>query len=299
MVEKLFPYLEKFYRDIQKESNRNFFSERVLYRPFSSAEELNDWYGRSSLSNYRKFIIQICDPGAHSGFVHDPHGGVEILSYVLNASVFLAAVRALLDDKCAFLNERFDEEKLEILSGGVRYENIEARQIVYCTGHEITASKYFGWLPMAPLKGEILHLKMETEFQTIYNRLCFIIPQENGVCKVGSTYDRHHLTDEITESGKDEICKKLEALSFMSYKVVGQEAGIRPATIARRPLIGTHPKYDRMHVFNGLGAKGVSLAPFFSEQLVKCLEEGNNVDVEVDIKKYYSLYFNSHFYIES
>jgi hypothetical protein len=50
-----------------------------------------------------------------------------------------------------------------------------------------------------------------------------------------------------------------------------------------------------MSIFNGLGTKGVSLAPFFSDQFVNCLEEGNNLNEEVDIKKYYSLYFNSHF----
>jgi hypothetical protein len=44
-----------------------------------------------------------------------------------------------------------------------------------------------------------------------------------------------------------------------------------------------------------MGTKGVSLAPFFSDQFVKYLLDDNYLDEEVDIKKYYSLYFNSHF----
>ena len=107
------------------------------------------------------------------------------------------------------------------------------------------------------------------------------------------------MTEGITESGRNEICEKLEALSPMSYKITGQEAGIRPGTVPRRPLIGAHPRFPNLFVFNGLGTKGVSLAPFFSDQMAKCLEEGNNLDEEVDIKKYYSLYFNSQFDIES
>jgi hypothetical protein len=47
-----------------------------------------------------------------------------------------------------------------------------------------------------------------------------------------------------------------------------------------------------------MGTKGVSLAPFFSEQFAKSLEGDNYLDAEVDIKKYYSLYFKSQYQIE-
>jgi glycine/D-amino acid oxidase-like deaminating enzyme len=62
--------------------------------------------------------------------------------------------------------------------------------------------------------------------------------------------------------------------------------------------MGAHPNYDSVFVFNGMGTKGVSLAPFFSDQFAKSLEGDNYLDEEVDIKKYYSLYFKSEFHIE-
>ena len=167
--------------------------------------------------------------------------------------------------------------------------------MVFCSGHQIQNSKFFGWIPLAPVKGEILHLKMKLDFETIYNKSCFIIPQGHGYFKAGSTYDRNDLSEVTTEKGKNEISKKLDALMKIDYEIVKHDVGIRPGTVTRTPLIGIHPEHHQLAIFNGLGSKGVSLAPFFSEQLVNCLEEGNNLDAEVDIKKYYSLYFTSHF----
>jgi len=51
-AEVLFPYLVEFYQKLQKRTKSSFFSERKLYRPFTSTQDLNDWYGRSSQPNY-------------------------------------------------------------------------------------------------------------------------------------------------------------------------------------------------------------------------------------------------------
>jgi glycine/D-amino acid oxidase-like deaminating enzyme len=291
----LFPYMEKFYGQIQQETGAHFFKKHILYRPFTSAKEMNDWDGRSAHANDGPFIHKICEPGTHQTNIRDPFGGVEVVAYVLNVDDFVTEIRCLLDGNCTFYDGFFEEDKLEILDDYVKYSEIEAAKVIFCTGHSVANSQYFGWLPITPLKGEILEVKIESDFKTIYNRSCFIIPVENGHFKVGSTYDRQYQNEGITEKGKNEICKKLEALCTMSFSVTKHEAGIRPATLSRKPLMGTHPVHKCLHVFNGLGTKGVTLAPFFSDHFVKSLEEGNYVDEEVDIKKYYSLYFKSDF----
>ncbi len=294
-ADHLFPFLQTFYREIENEINASFFSERTIYRPFTSIAELNDWDGRSVQSNYQKFIKNICAKEAHSKYVYDPLGGVEIHGFVLNVPKFLDTMHPYFLERCNYQEERFDEANLELTDGGIKYHDIRAGKIIFCSGHQILNSKFFGWIPITPVKGEVLHLKMNLDFETIYNKSCFIIPQMNGYFKAGSTYNRSDLSNEPTEKGKNEIIKKLEALMKMKYEIVKHEAGIRPGTVTRKPLIGFHPAHQQLAIFNGLGSKGVSIAPFFSDQLVKCLEDGNNLDEEVDIKKYYSLYFKSQF----
>jgi len=297
-AELLFPYFEQFYMDLETETGARFFTSRALYRPFGSAEELNDWYGRSTQANYQQFIHRICNSGAHGHYVDDPQGGIELNAHVLQVADFLNAMQGYLSKKCHFVIDRFEEDQLEIFHGGIKYLQVESEKLIFCNGYQVKDSKYFGWLPMAPVKGEILLVEFEEDFQTIYNRSCFIIPQGARSFKVGSTYNRHDMTNLITESGKNEICEKLEALTPMRYKILDQQAGIRPGTVPRRPLMGVHPKYDRLFVFNGMGTKGVSLVPFFSDQFAKWLEGDNYLDAEVDIKKYYSLYFKSQYHIE-
>jgi glycine/D-amino acid oxidase-like deaminating enzyme len=208
-------------------------------------------------------------------------------------------MRTYLQSRVSYFAEEFLEEKLLIQPDRFAYNEIASKKIIFCNGYKAKDSKFFGWIPLAPVKGEILLVEIEKDFQTIYNKSGFIIPQGKRRYKVGSTYNRHDLTEIITETGKNEICSKLESLSPMNFTIVSQEAGIRPGTVPRRPLIGQHPRFRNMFLLNGLGTKGVSLAPYFAHQLVKCLEEGNNLDQEVDIKKYYSLYFNSQFDKES
>ncbi len=298
-AEILFPFLKTFYKELEKATRSRFFTEKIIYRPFASIEKMNDWDGRSSQPNYQKFIIRICEKDMHSKFIDDPFGGAEVYGAVLNMPTFLKAMHAYMVDKCKILEDVFDEKLLTFSKDRIDYKGLQASKIILCTGYKVQKSIYFGWVPIAPVKGEILHLKSDKVFETIYNKLGFIIPQDNGLYKAGSTYDRHDLSEEPTEHGKNEISKKLDTLLKMNYKIVKHEAGIRPGTIPRRPLIGRHPRHDQMYIFNGMGTKGVSLAPFFGDQFVKCLEDGNYLDQEVDIKKYYSLYFNSHFPLEN
>ena len=218
-AEDLFPFLKQFYHALETETNAHFFSERTIYRPFGSIEELNDWYGRSTQPNYQKFIRSICEKGKHSDVVNEQYGGVEITGYMLNVPAFLDALYLYFQTKCTFVEGRFDESKVRIHDDGFSYRNIDAGKIIYCTGYQIHHSKYFGWIPLAPVKGEILHLKMNTDFETIYNQSCFIIPQGNGMFKAGSTYNRMDLTNQPTEQGKNEITKRLDALLKMEYKM--------------------------------------------------------------------------------
>ena len=294
-AEILFPFLMDFYKQLESELGGIFFREATIYRPFSSAEIINDLEGKSSNPTHAMFIKNVPKAGKHTQFVNDPLGGVELMGAVLKVSVFIKSMKEYLSERCVYMHDCFDENEMEIKEHLIRWKSIEVRKVLFCTGYLIQQSKLFGWLPMAPVKGEILQLKLKENFKTIYNKSGFIIPQGDSLFKAGSTYDREDLTEKSTEKGKFEICQKLDALIKMKYEVVQHEAGIRPGTIPRRPLMGFHPEFPNIGVFNGLGTKGVSIAPYFSDQFVKCLEEGNNLDQEVDIKKYYSLYFNSHF----
>jgi glycine/D-amino acid oxidase-like deaminating enzyme len=107
----------------------------------------------------------------------------------------------------------------------------------------------------------------------------------NNFYKVGATYHWFNLNEETTEEARKELTEKLEKLTRLPYKITKQVAGIRPATMDRKPFIGQHPKHENMYIFNGFGAKGVSLVPYFAAHFADVLLQKIDLDVEVDIKR--------------
>jgi glycine/D-amino acid oxidase-like deaminating enzyme len=151
-------------------------------------------------------------------------------------------------------------------------------------------NKFFKNLPLKELKGEVMTIKTEKALNRIYNRGVYVIQSGELNYKIGATYDLVNLGEGVTESGKNELIQKAKDLLKVPFKVAHQDWGIRPSTIDRRPLIGEHPNYKNILIFNGLGTKGVSLAPYFSEQLAKYLLGEGDLDKEANINRVKSLY---------
>jgi glycine/D-amino acid oxidase-like deaminating enzyme len=101
------------------------------------------------------------------------------------------------------------------------------------------------------------------------------------------------LDDEITAEGRQFLEEKMKERLKKNYEVLDQQAGVRPATDDRRPFVGVHPEHSNVAIFNGLGTKGVTLAPFFAAELADFLESGKEINPEANISRYFPLYFRS------
>mgnify|MGYP006200208843 CR=1 FL=1 len=51
-------------------------------------------------------------------------------------------------------------------------------------------------------------------------------------------------------------------------------------------MIGTHPKFKNLHVLNGLGTRGVMLAPAMAKALFEHIEYQMPLPKEIDIKRF-------------
>ena len=89
-----------------------------------------------------------------------------------------------------------------------------------------------------------------------------------------------------TSQRHDELCEQLDKIVNCEYSVIEHFAGIRSTVKDRRPFIGIHPENNLVGIFNGLGTKGASLAPYFANQFADFLEDGAILDDEVNIKRF-------------
>jgi glycine/D-amino acid oxidase-like deaminating enzyme len=71
----------------------------------------------------------------------------------------------------------------------------------------------------------------------------------------------------------------------MPFEIVDHLAAIRPTVRDRKPYLGRHNLHSNLYIFNGLGAKGSSLGPFFAAHFADWLNEEIELDTEVDIKR--------------
>jgi len=293
-ADQLFPYLEDYYRNCEELSRKKFLHLNAIYRPFVDVEEQNEWMGKSTETGYSDFIQKVYTQPTTSQ-VNDPYGGLLLnLAGYLDIPEYIEGMMAFLSRNHTIVNDDFKYNKLVQGEDSVYYGAYQAKEIIFCEGIGLNNNPYFDWLPLRPVKGEILYIKSEFEPDYILNRGVFVLPIGDGVYKVGSTYDHHDQTLEPTEKAKNQILEKLDLIFNEKYEIVDHIAGIRPATKDRRPFVGIHPKHETIGVFNGLGTKGVSLAPYWAQHLVQFLEHNEKLSDEVNISRYFSLYSESH-----
>lgn len=285
--DQLFPVIEPFYEALEKELSVKFLYKKSIYRPFLSIEEQNEWMGYSGEESFRGYFKQIYQNPLFAEVVN-PFGGILLsMSGYLDIPVYLDAYRDYLIKLDAYREEKFEESRLEFLSEGIVYQDIHAQAVIYCNGLGAMESKLFPNAPFAPVKGEILDVQQDFVPDEIINRGVFRIPLPNGHLRVGSTYTWHDLDIGPTERAKEEIFEKLDKLIISNEKVLIQHrTGIRPATKDRKPFLGKHPEHSGVYMFNGFGAKGVSLTPYFSLVMTDLLLRGKNPEKEVNISRW-------------
>jgi glycine oxidase len=280
----LLPYLTKFYRAFEQETNQRFFFERKIRRVFSTEHEKTLWNQRLQESQYNDYIVELKED-TPDYVKHTYDSGVVNAPGYIDSPKFLHAAYDWLNTNAHVIIEEFDYAVLDATK--TTYQNIPYDWIVFAEGYRGKDNPYFAYLPLQQTKGEVLTLSIANlKRDEIVNRKCFILPTEDGLAKLGATFSWNTTDVSSTEEGRNELLEQYHDLIDLPYKITGHEAGIRPTVTDRRPLLGKHPKHNGLVVFNGMGTKGYMLAPYFSEVLVNHLTNGIPLPVEVAIERF-------------
>jgi glycine/D-amino acid oxidase-like deaminating enzyme len=258
-----------------------------VYRKFMSIEEQNDWFAASDQPVLSDFLstnlIKNRNPyiNAELGFGEVLHSGR------INTSQLVSSYRAFLDKDNRLYKEEFHHNQLEILPNEIKYKNITSKYIVFAEGFGLKANPFFIDLPLNGTKGEMLTIKApELKMDFILKSSVFIVPLGEDLYWVGATYEWEDKTYKTTSKAKNELVDKLKNIINCDFEVLSQVAGIRPTTADRRPFVGAHPTYKNMFVLNGLGTRGVMIAPSVAQQLFNHIEHSGSLDKDIDIARF-------------
>jgi glycine oxidase len=282
---------EDFYALIEAKLQVQFDFKLPIYRKFFSVEEQNNWFAASDKPNLAPYLSTQLVHTRYSA-IDSPYGYGEVLhTGYMDTDVFLDSYRHYLKKLNCLIESDLQYDELEVLENGIRYGTIQARHIVFAEGFGMHANPYFSYLPLDGTKGELFVIKApELDIDVIINTSVFILPLGNHLFKVGATYNWEDKTNTPTEAGKQELVDRLKEIIHCDFEIVEHFAGVRPTVRDRRPLLGTHPTYKNIHVLNGMGTRGVLLAPMMAFDLYQYIEEGKPLDSTIDIKRYSRMY---------
>jgi len=279
--------MKEFYRALEDKLKTQVDFKKSILRKFFSIEEQNNWFAASDKVALAPFLSTDLITKKYSG-IDSPYNYGEVLQTgYIDTAVLLEIYRDYLLRNNLFLEEYFDYDLLEFISGGIRYKEAEARHIIFAEGFGLHANPYFNHLPLDGTKGELFIIKApELDLDVIVNTSVFILPLGDNLFKVGATYNWKDKTDLVTEEGKQELIDRIKEIISCDFEIIKHFAGVRPTVKDRRPLVGTHSEYAAIHILNGLGTRGVMLGPSMAKALYDSLENNIPLDPTIDIKRF-------------
>lgn len=284
-LDEFMPYLNSFYKELEENFEQKFFQPVQIRRLFSNEHEKELWLKKQEREDFEPYMNKVTADDLSYNKVKNPFGSGRVKqSSFVNTALFLDSARNWLSKNAFLLTEALDYAQLD----GKSYKGITYDAIVFCEGYQLKENPFFKDLPLNQTKGQTLVVKANSipEDESV-NRKSFMLPMGNKQFKIGSTYEWHNNTLHITEEGKNIMLENLSYLTDEKVEIIDQEAGVRPTTNDRRPLIGAHNEIDGYYVFNGLGTKGYMLAPLLSEEFCEYLLNNKELHEEVNVKRCY------------
>ena len=275
------------YAALEKRFNITLDYKIPVYRKFASLEEQNDWFTASD----KPILSEYLSPKIiknNNNSVEAPFGFGEVRETGrVDVKKLIDNYKAYLLNKNVLFENQFQYNNLHINQNRIVYRQITAKYIVFAEGFGVKQNPFFNKLPLVPAKGELLTIHAPNlNIDFVLKAGVFLIPLDNDLYIVGATYEWKDLTNKTTAKAEEELLSKLKKIIHGDFKVVNQVAGVRPTVKDRRPLVGQHSEYKNMFVLNGLGTRGVMIAPYVANQLYNFIENNSPLDTEIDINRF-------------
>lgn len=308
LYETIYPLAVRTYRAMEAELGISCFHERDIWNVWPSAQmrdafgiaaSRHDEHSRTNTSPDDADVVaggrqdapaagmlymQQPEVPRHEATLHQPFGAGIVKGANVQLNTLLPAWRQRLHIR----TERFNAAELEITEQGVRYQDVRATAVIFCEGVDSPSNPWFGKLKFLPNKGEALVIRAALHTRDIIKKGITLVPLEADTYWAGATFSWDYADAASTVEKRAEIAESLRQLLKVPYTVEAHLSAIRPSGPDRRPLVGMHPRFPQIGIFNGMGSKGCSLAPWAAEQFVRHLLESTPLPPEIDIKRYFN-----------
>jgi len=290
---EFFDFSEEFYRNYNQKFNIETYKDLKLYRLFNSYEEQNNWIGKTSFEPYSSILNH---QNTSIKKITSQFGNGEVKKCgQLNVSEFLKQTKVFIKNKNRLINVLFDPLKLAKRDEYFTYNDIQAKHVVLCQGTEGANNKLFNYLPLIPNKGELLTIETNHLPQVMLSKGVFTFPEKEKLFTLGATYSHTDYSETTTTAAKEELLSQMEKIKTLAdLKIITHKYGFRPTTTDRKPLVGQHPTLDNLYIFNGMGSKGVLIAPLIAKELHLHIINKQKLDPASNISRFSNKFTSNH-----
>lgn len=276
----LMPVARNFFGRWQQRLGIRCWHETPLVHVFSGVGEVQRWKHAMEGAPASPFITSRAEPEIDRAPFRASHGyGTVANAGWLDIPRLLEAQRAELLEEQALAETTVAPGEVAIEPHGVRIGSIRGRWLVDCTG------PFHAGPGLSLVKGESLTVRIPgLELSRIVHGGIGLLPIGGGLFRAGSTFKWTDTWEGATEEARDWMLARLAELLDLTVEVVDHHAGVRPAAVDRKPIIGQTGPHQAM--INGLGARGVMQAPWCAAHLLDHLMNGHPLDPEVDLSRF-------------
>ena len=287
MIDTFLPFAKTTYQNIEKELAIDVWQDLDIIRFFMSNAEGNNWLAKTTWEGYDKFLKKEKDADYLHEFINDESGYGTVVGAKVDLGKVIRNFQDYFKQKGLVEKEQFDYKQLKVNSESISYKKIKAKKVIFCEGFAAFKNPWFAHLPYESAKGEALILRIpQLKTADILKKHFFIVPLEDDLFWFGSNYEWDDLSNEPTETGRNFLEKELKEIIKVDYEIIDHLAAVRPVLKDRRPAIGLHPSNPNIGIFNGLGTKGTSIAPYWANELMLFLTEGKEIPKEIDVQRF-------------
>ncbi len=269
--EEYLPEAIAYYRDLEKQYEKTLFYSLPVVRPFKGTQEKEKF--QNSLEKRKAWLGEDAElpdelKAEHGAFTMREGGW-------LDTSAYLELIRNILGED--FEQNIVHEEDLEMLDGAVKWRGKRFKKVIFCGGYKDLLEGAFSFLKSRSAKGEMLRVRIDgLEPHHIFSRNGWLVPLPDGSWRAGASYSWDDLNENLSGAGRRDVEERIQSLLSLPYEVIEQTAGVRPIVNNSQPVVGLHPEYPCLGMFNGLGSKGVltsrSVALHFADYLLGRIE---------------------------
>lgn len=281
-------------------SDKSFFRRNGVLRPALTpkmARKMREQYENTSWEEgWCRWMSEAELKDFHPG-INCVDGGIWLpIAITVDAGKYLQAYASWLRERNISI---LTGNAPEVSQSGGRWHiqagnsGLTAENLVYATGYGTVAVDWWDDIPFEPIKGQLAGFTVENgalSFEHSISSLGYIANIGQNRFIQGSTYEHDFESLKADEFGEQYLRKKLRRTLpevEKNVKVTSRWSGVRLSTPNYMPVLGRHHENKTLHLFAGLGSKGLLYGKFLADHYAEHLAGGTPLFKPVNIERFY------------